>query len=117
MAKSPKKRRRYPWILGVVLAVGIVAVIFGPELMPTEWVRRLTKSFISDSLRQALHEKVYVSLDEVEWRRWNRLQLRNLAIIRTEWRLGGDGDWHETQSIIAERIVRLAATNTNGTVA
>ena len=41
----------------------------------------------------------------------------NLAIIRTEWRLGGDGDWHETQSIIAERIVRLAATNTNGTVA
>ena len=84
MAKSPKKRRRYPWILGVVLAVGIVAVIFGPELMPTEWVRRLTKSFISDSLRQALHEKVYVSLDEVEWRRWNRLQLRNLAIIRTK---------------------------------
>lgn len=31
----------------------------------------------------------------------------NLAIIRTEWRLGGDGDWHPTQTIIAERIVRL----------
>ena len=31
----------------------------------------------------------------------------NLAIIRTEWRLGHDGDWHPTQTILVERIVRL----------
>jgi hypothetical protein len=33
----------------------------------------------------------------------------NLAIYRVEWRLGGDGDWHETQSVIVERIVRTQA--------
>lgn len=38
----------------------------------------------------------------------------DLAIIRIEWRLGGDGDWHETQTIIAERIVRPTTTSTSG---
>lgn len=39
----------------------------------------------------------------------------NLAIIRTEWRLGGDGAWHPTQTVIVERIVRTAGSN-NGNV-
>jgi hypothetical protein len=39
----------------------------------------------------------------------------NLAIIRTEWRLGGDGDWHQTQMVIVQRIERSAGSN-NGSV-
>ena len=41
----------------------------------------------------------------------------NLAIIRTEWLLGGDGDWHPTQTIIAERIIHLNPVTSSGTVA
>lgn len=40
----------------------------------------------------------------------------NLAIIRVEWRLGGDGDWHETRSIIVARIVRSEGIPINGDV-
>lgn len=28
------------------------------------------------------------------------------AIVRTDWRLGNDGNWHETESVIVEWEVR-----------
>ena len=40
----------------------------------------------------------------------------NRAIIRTEWRLGGDGDWHPTQTIIVERIVAMSGNVPSGEV-
>jgi hypothetical protein len=35
----------------------------------------------------------------------------NLAIIRIDWRLGGDGAWHPTQTVIVERIMRTAGSD------
>ncbi len=82
MSARAKKTRLYPWILGCLTLLGITAVVYGPALLPTEWVRDLTATVIQDKVCEALKEKVKVSIDIVEWRRWNRVRLHNLVILR-----------------------------------